>query len=195
MPNENDTEASRRDALNAYESLFGDTEPRADDVVAQEQDAESETGQDRQDSEVTEDQAAIDQEGAGESDQAPREPGIPEKQASEDQAVEKEAGSPEELKVVLAIKDGRATIGVQQPSSDPYIEPVDASDLSGLTQELPAVVERARAKWEDAPKYPTHERPAAPARRRPRREQGSAQASAAEGGEADQQQPEALRLF
>ena len=29
MPNENDTEASRKDALNAYESLFGDAESSA----------------------------------------------------------------------------------------------------------------------------------------------------------------------
>ena len=56
----------------------------------------------------------------------------------------------------MSIKGGRATIGVQQPSSDPYIESFDDRDLSGLTQEDLAVVERARAKWEDEPKYPTH---------------------------------------
>ena len=68
--------------------------------------------------------------------------------------------------MVLSIKDGRATIGVQRPSSDPHIETVDDPDLSGLTQEVLAVVERARARWEDAPKYPVHVRPASPARRR-----------------------------
>ena len=56
----------------------------------------------------------------------------------------------------MSIKGGRATIGVQQPSSDPYIESFDDRDLSGLTQEALAVVKRARAKWEDEPKYPTH---------------------------------------
>ena len=105
-----------------------------------------------------------------------------------------EAGQPEDLKVVVSIKGARATIGVQRPSSDPHIESFDDGDLSGLTQEVPAVVERARAKWEDAPKYPAHARPAPPARRRPRREQGSAQGGAAEEG-AEQQQPETLRLF
>ena len=94
----------------------------------------------------------------------------------------------------MSIKDGRATIGVQQPSSDPYIESFDDPDLSGLTREVLAVVERARAKWEAEPKYPTHERPAPPARRRTQREQGPAQESTAEG-EAAQQQPETLRLF
>ena len=105
-----------------------------------------------------------------------------------------ETGSSEDLKVVVSLKGGRATIGVQQPSSDPHIETFDDRDLSGLTQEVSAVIERARAKWEEAPKHPAHERPAPPARSRNRREQGAAQAGTAEG-EAEQQQPETLRLF
>ena len=105
-----------------------------------------------------------------------------------------ETGLPEDLKVVVSINGGRATIGVQRPSSDPYSESFDDRDLSGLTQEVSAVIERARAKWEEAPKHPAHERPAPPARRRNRREQGAAQAGTAEG-EAEQQQPETLRLF
>ena len=113
-------------------------------------------------------------------------------QGSDD--AEEPADPPEDLKVVVSIKGGRATIGVQQPSSDPHIESFDDVDLSGLIQEALAVVERARAKWEEAPKYPAHERPAPAARRRPRREQRSAQDSNAEGG-ADRQQPETLRLF
>ena len=91
-------------------------------------------------------------------------------------------------------KGSRATIGVQRPSSDLHIESFDDHDLSDLTQEALAVVERAIAKWEDEPKHPAHARPAPPARRQPRSSQGSAQAGAAEGG-ADQQQPETLRLF
>ena len=86
------------------------------------------------------------------------------------------------------------TIGVQQPSSDPHIETFDDADLPRLTQEVSAVIERARAKWEEAPKHPAHERPAPPARRRNRREQGAAQVGTTEG-EAEQQQPETLRLF
>ena len=113
-------------------------------------------------------------------------------QGSDD--ADEQAGQPEDLKVVVSIKGGRATIGVQQASSDPHIESYDDHDLSELTQEVPAVIERARAKWEDKPKHPAHERPAPQARRQPRRGQGAAQAGAAEGG-ADQQQPETLRLF
>ena len=110
-------------------------------------------------------------------------------------AAGEQAGQPEDLKVVLSIKGGRATIGVQRPSSDPHIETFDDPDLAGLTQEVLPVIERARAKWENEPKYPAHERPAPPARRRPRSGQGSAQAGAAEGRADDQPQPETLRMF
>ena len=103
-----------------------------------------------------------------------------------------QAGPPEDLKVVVSIKEGRAIIGVQRPSSDPYIESFDDPDLAGVTQEVPAVIERARARWEHAPKHPAFERPAPPARRQNRREQGSD--GAAEGG-AERHQPEPPRLF
>ena len=165
MPDETGTEATRSDAPSADESLFGDAADDTAAAVADEQDANEKSAQDPQGSDDAEEQAAGD-----------------------------ETGSSEDLKVVVSIKGGRATIGVQRPSSDPHIESFDDPDLAGLTQEVPAVIERARAKWEDEPKYPAHERPAPPARRQTRRGQGAAQAGAAEGG-ADQQQPETLRLF
>ena len=165
MPDEVGTEATRSDAPSADESLFGQAADDTEAAGAEEQDADKETAQDPQASDD-----------AGE------------------QAVGDETGSSEDLKVVVSIKGGRATIGVQRPSSDPHIESFDDPDLSGLTQEVSAVIERARAKWEDEPKYPARERPAPPARRPTRRGQGVAQASTAESG-AEQQQPETLRLF
>ena len=135
------------------------------------------------------DDAADEQDANEETEQEPE--GVDD---SEGQAAGDETRSSEDLKVVVSIKGGRATIGVQQPSSDPHIESFDDQDLSGLAQEVSAVIERARARWEDEPKYPAHERPAPPARRQTRRSQGTAQAEAAEGG-AEQQQPETLRLF
>ena len=105
-----------------------------------------------------------------------------------------QAGPPQDLKVVLSIKEGRAIIGVQRPSSDPHIESFDDPDLAGLTQVVPAVIERARARWEHAPKNPAFERPAPPARRQNRRGQGSAQTGAADAG-TEQQQLEPPRLF
>ena len=114
--------------------------------------------------------------------------------AAGEQAVGDETGSSDDLKVVVSVKGGRATIGVQQPASDPHIESFDDADLAGLTQEVSAVIERARAKWEDDPKHPAHTRPAPPARRRAQRGQAAAQTGADEEG-TDQQQPETLRLF
>ena len=165
MPDEVGTETTRSDVPSADESLFGDAADDAPAAVADEQDADNETGQDPQ--------------GSGDA---------------EGETGASETGTPEDLKVVVSIKGGRATIGVQRPSSDPHIETFDDHDLSGLAQEALAVVERARARWEDEPKHPAHVRPAPPARRRSRSQQGAAQASTAEG-EADQQQPETLRLF
>ena len=165
MPDENGTEATRSDGPSTDESLFGDAADDAAAAVDQEEDSKGETTQDGQGSDDAGEQAAGD-----------------ETEASED------------LKVVVSIKGGRATIGVQQPSSDPHIETFDDRDLAGLTQEALAVVERARARWEEEPKYPAHVRPAPQARRRNRRGQGEAQAGAAEG-EAEQTQQQTLRLF
>ena len=165
MPDETGTEATRSDAPSADDSLFGEAADDTEAAVADEQDADEESAQDPQGSDDAVEQAGGD-----------------------------ETGSSEDLKVVVSIKGGRATIGVQQPSSDPHIESFDDLDASGLTQEVPAVIERARAKWEDEPKHPAHERPAPPARRQTRRGQGSAQAGTAEG-ETEQQQPGTLRLF
>ena len=178
MPDDTGTETTRSDALSADESLFGEAANDTEAAVADEQDANEETEQDPQ--------GADDAEGQDASKEAAQDP-----QDSDD--AENQADTSDDLKVVVSIKGGRATIGVQQPSSDPHIESFDDADLSGLTQEVPAVIERARAKWEGAPKHPAHEKPAPPARRRNRREQGTAQAGAAEG-EAEQQQ-QTLRLF
>ena len=116
-------------------------------------------------------------------------------QEPEDSAdIGEKAAPSENLKVVVSIKGGRATIGVQQPSSDPHIESFDDPDLCGLAQEVLAVTERARARWEQAPKHPAYERPDPPTRRRNRRGQGTAQTSTAEG-EASEEQQQTLRLF
>lgn len=80
-----------------------------------------------------------------------------------------------DLKVVVSIKGGRGTVGVQQTSSDPHIESFDDADLTRLAHEVAAVAERARATWEETPKHPAYERPAPPARVRNRRQHGAAE--------------------
>ena len=106
-----------------------------------------------------------------------------------------EPAQSEDLKVVVSIKGGRAIIGVQRPSADPHIETFEYRDLSDLAQEVLAVTERAKARWEDTPKHPAYERPAPPARRRNRRQQGAAQDTTTEGAETEQAQQQTLRLF
>ena len=108
-----------------------------------------------------------------------------------------ETETTDELKVVLSIRGNRATIGVQRPEADPHIESFDDPDLFGLADEFPAVVARAKARWEEEPMHPAYVKPAPPPRQRNRRQQGTAQAVIAEGeAEAEQTpQPETLRLF
>ena len=103
---------------------------------------------------------------------------------------------PDELKVVVSSRGGRATIGVQQPSSDPHIESFENTDLPALAQEIPAVTERARTRWEEAPKHPAYERPAPPAKRRNnRRQQGTAQNANAQSATEQEEAQQTLRLF
>ena len=184
MPDENGTKTTRSDAPGADESLFGDSADGTADTADDEGKSSGKTAQVPEGSDIpdkaTEEPEAPDAD--GETQQGQEEPGPGQ-----------EPDAPQDsLKVVLSIKGGRATIGVQRPSSDPHIESFDDLDESALTQEVAAVIERARARWEESPKHPTYERPAPPARRRNRRGQETAQAANAEA-EAEQQQT--LRLF
>ena len=165
MPDENGTETIRSETPCGNDSPFGDD---ATVTVADEE----ETGLEPQSSDDSGDETGQDPEGSADA---------------------REKASPsEELKVVVSIRGARATIGVQQPSSDPHIESFDDTDLCGLAEEVLAVTERARARWEEAPKHPAYERPAPPARRRNTRGQGTAQTPTAESEETQQQ---TLRLF
>ena len=136
--------------------------------------------------EAPDDEAAADVEAEDANEDAPR----VELDAGD---ADKQTDLPEELKVVVSIKGTRTTIGVQRPSSDPHIESFSDHDLLGLAREVPAVTERARARWEDALKHPVYERPAPPARHRSRRQQESAQDTAT-STEAEERQ-QTLRLF
>ena len=85
--------------------------------------------------------------------------------------------------MVVSIKDGRATIGVQQPSSDPHIETFDDPDLTGLAQEALAVIERGQGQMGGRTQVPRSRQTRSPRPgRRTRSEHGTAQASTAEGG-------------
>ena len=165
MSNENEAGVSLEKARNTAENLFGDAVAAPNAELGKELEVTTEPDQNQQGSDLDE----------------------------EEQTVVAEI-APDDLKVVVSIREGRASIGVQQLSSDPYIESFDDREVSELAQEVPAVLERARARWEDAPKHPAYERPTPSTGRRPRREQPPAQNPSVEG-EAAEQQPATLRLF
>ena len=177
MPDEIGTEAARSDA------------PSADDALdnAAVEAAQSEDPKGRKAQKVPDGEKSDANEGAAHEPQGSDD-------AGDKPDAEAKADAPEDLKVVVSIKGGRATIGVQRPSSDPHIESFDDADLSGLAQEVTAVTERAKARWEETPKHPVYDRPAPPARRGNRRRQGAAQASTAEG-ETERERALTPRLF
>ena len=181
MPDEVGTETTRSDAPSADDSLFGDA-PAADDKPAAAVEGEDSTDQTEQDGQGSDD--------AGEQDAKAE--AAEDEQDSDDAG--DEAASANDLKVIVSIKGGRATIGVQRPSADPHIETFDDHNLTGLAQEVVAVTERAKARWEETPRHPAYERPAPPARRRNRRQQGAEQTEPTEEGTAQEQQ-QTLRLF
>ena len=185
MPDEIGTEANRTDVPSAEDALFGDAAEKTDDTPTEVSEGETAKGDADQDAQG----AAED----GDKTDAGK-PADAEAQDSEGAAAGDEATSADELKVVVSIKGGRAVIGVQQPSSDPYIETFEDLDLPALAQEVPAVTERARARWEEAPKHPAYERPAPPAKRRTRR-QGAAQGGAQEATAEAETEQQTLRLF
>ena len=190
MPDENGTEATRSDAPSVDDALFGDA-PVADDKPTPVVDEEDTNGKDEQDPQGS-DGAGNDKNAAEVEEQDSKTEAAEDEQATDEG--EEEATTSDDLKVVVSIKGGRAIIGVQRPSADPHIETFDDGDLASLAQEVPAVTERARAKWEGQPKHPAYERPAPPARRRNRRQQGTAHDANAEGA-AEQEPQQELRLF
>lgn len=182
------SERSPADVVNVEEFLFG---AAGDDVPAH--DTSGDVAGERTAADATGD--AGDPATAEEPDRDPESAEEPDADdPAGDEPAPAEPETSEELKVVLSIRAGRATIGVQRPSADPHIECFDDADLFGLADEFPAVVARARARWEEEPMHPAYVKPARPARQRNRRQQATVQA-ATEEGEAERQQPETPRLF
>ena len=175
MADENGTEATRPD------------DPSVDDRLAAPVEGEDANGRDEQDPQGSDVAAAVKPQEAQNSGDA-GEPADDEAKAAAD-----EPAQPEDIKVVVSIKGGRAIIGVQKLTADPHIETFEDRELSELAEEVLAVTERAKARWEDTPKHPAYERPAPPPRRRNRRQQGAAQGATA-GADTEQQQ-QTLRLF
>ena len=187
LTDETGTEIHSPDVVSAEEFLFGTAPDDAPAEVA----GELPAGGGTDDAGDTETAKAPD----ADTETAAEEPDVTNEDGGE-QSAPAETETSEELKVVLSIRAGRATIGVQRPASDPHIESFDDPDLFELADLFPAVVARARAVWEETPQHQAYVKPAPPPRQRNRRQQATGQAGITEGeGEAAQQQPETLRLF
>ena len=64
-----------------------------------------------------------------------------------------------ELKIVLHLRDGRTSAGVWQPGADVHLETFMETDMSILLAELPGLLERAQARWNESPLRPKYEPP------------------------------------
>lgn len=64
----------------------------------------------------------------------------------------------EEVKVVIALKDGRTSIGVRAPDCDPIFD-IQEGGLEAALERIPGLVEEARQRWAESPLYPKCESP------------------------------------
>lgn len=59
----------------------------------------------------------------------------------------------DELKIVIVLKENRASVGIQGPECDPVLSLVNGI-LPEVLATIPAMVDQARAKWAEDPRYP-----------------------------------------
>lgn len=64
-----------------------------------------------------------------------------------------------DLKVVLSFRNGIASVGVQRPEADPYLESLGHSEMQDVLDAVPTIVGRARDQWAISPTYPAYSRP------------------------------------
>ena len=63
----------------------------------------------------------------------------------------------DDLKLVVSIRSGIATVGVQRPDTDPHFESFARMKLAEILPEVMGVFDRATAKWSEQPRNPAHE--------------------------------------
>ena len=77
-------------------------------------------------------------------------------ETGEEEAKESDPINIGELKIVLHLREGRVSAGVWQPGADAHLETFMETDMSILFAELPGLLERAQARWNESllrPKY------------------------------------------
>ena len=99
---------------------------------------------------------------------------------------EAQAEEPEELKMVLHVKDGRANAAVWRSGADPHLETFpETSNLEDLLPKLPGMIERANSRWAESPMRPSYK----PAKAPRKKARAKSQAGATQAGNT-QQTPE-----
>jgi hypothetical protein len=63
-----------------------------------------------------------------------------------------------EIKVVITLKDSGGFVGVQAPNCDPIFTPFDG-ELEAFLGRIPELVQEARQRWDQNPRYPKCESP------------------------------------
>jgi len=66
-----------------------------------------------------------------------------------------------EVKIVILLKDGHGSVGIQSPDCDPVFSTIEG-DLVSVAAELPALVQLAEVKWSTSPKNPKAPEPPPP---------------------------------
>ena len=103
----------------------------------------------------------------------------------EEEANESDAAATGELKVVLHLREGRASAGVWQPGADVHLETFMETDMSILVAELPGLLARAQARWNENPMRPKYE----PPKKAPTKKTSAKKTSAKNQQQPNQNQP------
>ena len=134
---------------------------------------------------------AVSQDGEAQVGEKPGVPQDGEAQVGEQEGAETKKDEPtNDLKVIVSLRGGITTVGVQRPEVDPHIESFAHDGLEDVLEEVVQVVERASARWEDSPKNPAYSRPTSSGGGRQTGRQAGGQArQPASGGDANAEAP------
>jgi len=81
----------------------------------------------------------------------------------------------DEVKVVISLKGEKVSVGVQSPECDPLFAVVEGG-LNQALERVPALLEEARTRWAESPRYAECDKPLpsqtqpAPSQRQPTRQ-------------------------
>ena len=139
---------------------------------------------------------AVSQDGEAQVGEKPAVPQDGEAQVGEQAGAETKKDEPtNDLKVIVSLRGGITTVGIQRPGTDPYIESFERHDLADVLEKVVPVVDRAVGRWGDTPVNPAYKRPAgenSSNRRQTSRRRTAQAAPASDGEESSQLQQQTL---